>query len=107
MPPDDRIRVLHMIEAAEAAQAFIVGRHPGDLATDRMLLLALERTIEIIGEAATKISVETKSAATDVPWAQIAAMRHRLVHAYFAVDTAILWKTVAEEIPKLLGSSAH
>jgi uncharacterized protein with HEPN domain len=102
MPPDDRIRVLHMIEAAETAQAFIVGRQPDDLATDRMLSLALERAIEIIGEAATRISVDTKDAALAVPWAQIAAMRHRLVHAYFDVDTAILWKTVVEELPKLL-----
>src|SRR5690242_13503073 len=72
MPPDDRIRVLHMIEAAETAQAFIVGRQSGDLATDRMLLLALERSIEIVGEAAARISVDTKDAAPAVPWAQIA-----------------------------------
>jgi uncharacterized protein with HEPN domain len=102
MPPDDRVRILHMIEAAEAVQAFVAGRQRADLPTDRMLVLAIERAIEIIGEAATKVSAETKEAGVDVPWQQIVAMRNRLVHAYFAVDTAILWKTATEEVPALL-----
>jgi len=102
MPPDDRIRILHMIEAAEAVQAFVAGRQLGDLSTDRMLRLAVERAIEIIGEAATKISAQTKEAEPAVPWPQITAMRNRLVHAYFAVDATILWKTAIEELPALL-----
>ncbi len=101
MPPEDHIRILHMIEAAEAVEAFVAGRQPGDLSTDRMLLLALERAIEIIGEAAAKVSIETRESEAAVPWPQIVAMRNRLVHAYFAVDTAILWKTATEEVPAL------
>jgi uncharacterized protein with HEPN domain len=102
MPPDDRIRVLHMIEAAETVESFIAGRVRGDLDTDRMLLFALVRAIEIIGEAASALSAETRAAADAVPWTQIIAMRNRLIHAYFDIDRNILWRTASQEVPALL-----
>jgi uncharacterized protein with HEPN domain len=102
MRPDDAIRVRHMIEAAETARQFVAGRQRTDLDGDRMLLFALVRAVEIIGEAAAKVSVETRTEAPSVPWAAIVAMRNRLVHAYFDIDHDILWKTVTEEIPALL-----
>jgi uncharacterized protein with HEPN domain len=37
-----------------------------------------------------------------VPWVNVVAMRHRLIHAYFDIDRTILWKTAMEEIPPLL-----
>jgi uncharacterized protein with HEPN domain len=69
-----------------------------------MLLFALVRAVEIIGEAASRLSPETKSVVSSVPWAAIVAMRNRLIHAYFDIDHDILWKTVSEEIPFLLSS---
>jgi uncharacterized protein with HEPN domain len=101
MPPEDRIRILHMVEAANTARRFVTGRRRGDLESDQILLFALVRAIEIIGEAASRISVETR-AAPAVPWASVVAIRNRLVHAYFDIDRNIVWKTVAEEIPPLL-----
>jgi uncharacterized protein with HEPN domain len=102
MAPEDAIRIGHMIEAAEAAQSFIAGRQRADLDSDRMLLFALVRAIEIIGEAASKLSPDTRAAMASVPWASVVAMRHRLVHAYFDIDATIVWKTATEEIPALL-----
>ena len=67
-----------------------------------MLQFALVRAIEIIGEAASKISAETRSVTPAIPWPQIVAMRNRLIHAYFDIDRDILWRTVREELPKLL-----
>ena len=93
-----------MIEAAETARRFVAGRRREDLDTDEMLLFALVRAVEIVGEAASKLSAETKSAAPSVPWWAIVAMRNRLVHAYFDIDRDILWKTLSEEIPELLQS---
>ena len=58
--------------------------------------------MEIIGEAASRISAETRAANPAVPWASIVAMRNRLIHACFDIDRNIVWKTVAEEIPPLL-----
>ena len=102
MPPEDRTRILHMIEAAEAASRFVIGRSRDDLTSDTMLLFALVRAVEVFGEAAAKVSPSLKATASGVPWAQIIAMRNRLIHAYFDVDRDILWKTATEEIPALL-----
>ena len=99
MRPEDRIRVMHMLEAAETVATFIAGRDRLALDQDRMLLFALVRAMEIIGEAATKVSAETRQTAPAVPWRQIMAMRNRLVHAYFDIDRDILWKTATEEVP--------
>ena len=102
MPPEDRIRLLHMIEAAETAVNFVTGRQRVDLNSDRMLLFALVRAIEIIGEAAGKVSEITRKAAEDIPWTLVVAMRNRLIHAYFDVDNDAVWRTAIEELPALL-----
>jgi uncharacterized protein with HEPN domain len=60
------------------------------------------RAVEIIGEAASKISAETRMDYPDIPWRAIIAMRNRLVHAYYDVDHNVLWKTSCEEVPSLL-----
>ena len=60
MPPEDRIRLLHMIEAAETACGFVSGRPRSDLDADRMLVFALVRAIEIVGEAGSKVSASTR-----------------------------------------------
>jgi len=91
-----------MIEAAETVAAFVVGRHRPDLDADRMLLFALVRAIEIIGEAASRVSPETRAIAPRVPWVQITDMRNRLIHAYFDIDPDVLWRTAIEEVPSLL-----
>lgn len=101
MRDEDRIRILHMIEAAEAVAQFVAGRKRNDLDQDRMLLFALVHAIEILGEAASKISPEARSAAPQVPWAAIISMRNRLIHGYFDTDTAVVWKTATGEIPAL------
>lgn len=102
MRPDDAIRIRHMIEAADAAQGFIAGRQRSELDTDRMLAFALMRAVEIVGEAASKISPETRAAMPSVPWSAIVATRHRLIHAYSDVNHNILWRTASEDIPALL-----
>ena len=91
-----------MIEAAESAINFVAGRQRADLNSDQMLLFALVRAIEIVGEAANRISEVTREAAADVPWGLIVSMRNRLIHAYFDVDNDVVWKTVTEEPPALL-----
>ena len=102
MPPEDRIRLLHMIEAAETACGFVSGRPRSDLDADRMLVFALVRAIEIVGEAGSRVSASTRETASDIPWPLIVSMRNRLVHAYFDVDHEIVWKTATEELPLLL-----
>ena len=102
MSPDDRWRVRHMIEAAEQALAFVAGRDRSDLDGDAMLRLALTRAVEVVGEAATKVSDAGRGEMPAVPWLQIAGMRNRLVHAYFSINNNILWDTVQLALPPLL-----
>lgn len=102
MRREDVIRVRHMIEAGESAMRFIAGRTRSDIDIDEQLRFALIRAVEIIGEAASKIPSETRSANPSVPWADIIYMRNRLVHAYFDIDHDIVWETVTKDIPDLL-----
>lgn len=98
----DRWRLRHMIEACETIGQFVDGRQRCDLDTDRMLSFALLRAIEIIGEAAARLSPAFRSAYPDIPWSALIGMRNRLVHAYFDVDADVLWTAVTVEVPVLL-----
>ena len=91
-----------MIEAGESALRFIAGRTRADLDTDEQLRFALTRAVEIIGEAASKILLETRLAIPSVPWVDIIYMRNRLAHAYFDIDHDIVWETITRDIPDLL-----
>ncbi|MDQ5853427.1 MAG: DUF86 domain-containing protein [Chloroflexota bacterium] len=71
-----------MRDAAREAISFASGRSRGDLATSRMLVLALVKSIEIIGEAASRVSAEARAEVPAIPWQQMVAMRNRLIHAY-------------------------
>jgi uncharacterized protein with HEPN domain len=92
-----------MIESAESALGFVSGRARGDLDDDQMLYFAVVRAIEIVGEAASKVSLATRQATADlVPWPLIISMRNRVAHAYFDIEPDIVWKTVLDELPRLL-----
>lgn len=91
-----------MIEACEASLRFAAGRCREDLDNDEMLLFAILRAVEIIGEAASRIGGESRAMHSDIPWQAIVGMRNRLVHAYFDIDSQTVWETVTMEIPALL-----
>lgn len=91
-----------MLDAAEEAVSFIVGRRREDLDTDQILALALVRSIEIVGEAGARVSGGGRAEVPDIPWRQIVAMRNRLIHAYFDVDLDVVWRTVKDDLPPLI-----
>lgn len=104
LPTNDGVRLRHMIEAAQSALTFVAGRNRADLDGDRILLFALLRAVEVVGEAASKVSAKGRATMPTLPWKQMVAMRNRLVHAYFDINTEIVWKTVTEELPPLLAA---
>ena len=67
-----------------------------------MFRLALTRAIEIVGEAAGRVTAPTQQHHPDVPWRALAGMRNRLIHAYFDVNRDIVWTTVIQDVPELL-----
>ena len=102
MRKDDEIRLRHMLEAAHEAASFARGRTRGDLDIDRKLVLSLVKDVEIVGEAATRITESTRQQLPTIPWEEIIGMRNRLVHAYFSINLDIVWQTVREDLPMLI-----
>jgi len=101
-PPDDTILLTDMIDYARRALTALEGRSREVLDTDTVLVAALERFVEVIGEAASRLSETTRESSPEVPWREIIAMRNRLVHGYFAVDLDILWTVVNDDLPELI-----
>ena len=102
MRKDDQIRLRHMLDAAQEALSFAQGRTRADLDQNRMLVLSLIKSIEIIGEAASRVGEETRQRYPEIPWADIVGMRNRLIHAYFDIDLDRVWDTIQEDLPPLV-----
>ena len=91
-----------MVDAATKSVSFITGKSRKDLDTDEKLALALVRLIEIVGEAASRVTTEAQIRLPEIPWRDIIGTRNRLIHAYEAVNLDILWEIVAADLPSLI-----
>lgn len=98
----DEIRLKHMLDAAREAVHFAERRSRQDLDRDRLLALGLMKCLEIIGEAASKISDGSRETLPAMPWKSILGMRDRLVHAYFEIDLDVVWYTTTVSLPPLI-----
>ncbi len=98
----DRVRLQHMLDAAQEARAFVTGRTRDDLDTDRQLAMAVNHAIAIIGEAAARVSPELQAISPQIEWAAIISTRNQLIHAYFDVDLGIIWDIVTNDLPPLI-----
>lgn len=105
MPPEDRdaAYVWDMLDAARTIQSFTIGVSLDDYLHDRKLQLAVERAIEIIGEAARLISPGLKAEHLDIPWSQIVAQRNVLAHEYGEIKQDRIWRVATGRIPELIG----
>lgn len=95
--------LLDMLMAARDARSFNTGVSAQQYAANVMLQYATERALQILGEAAWKVSDAFKAEHPEIPWDKIAGLRHRLVHDYGAVDQIKLWQIVIEYLPPLIG----
>ena len=98
----DDILLLDMLLAAREAVEFSEGLTFEAFQRDRKAQLAILRSVEIVGEAAARIGVDTRDAHPEIPWARIVGMRNRLVHGYFNVNLARVWEAVERDIPRLI-----
>ncbi len=87
--------------AIEDIASFVQGMSKRDFLADRKTINAVIRSLEVIGEAAKKIPESVRRRYPSIPWKKMAGMRDKMIHEYFGVDSAILWSTVKEDIPKL------
>lgn len=102
MRRDDFIRVRHMLDSAKEAASFIKDRKRSDLDKDRMLVLSLIKSIEIMGEAASKVTKESRDDHPEIPWLNIIGMRNRLIHVYFDIDLDRVWDTITDDLPPVI-----
>jgi uncharacterized protein with HEPN domain len=99
---DDLALLFDMLEAAQAVVRFTSNRTQAQYGLDELLRAAVERKIEIIGEACRGISPATRVAHPEIPWRKIAATRHVLAHDYDEVNDEIVWRIATSYVPDLI-----
>jgi len=96
------VRLRHMLDSAMEAVELIQGRDRPDLNVNRVLNLALVRLLEIVGEAANKVTTATRLQYPHIPWTEIVSLRNRLIHGYDTIDLDILWRILSDDLPALI-----
>jgi len=104
---NDLVSMRDMESHAREAVALMGDVDAEALGKNRVLQLALTRLVEIVGEAANRVSQETRQAYTQIPWPQIIGMRNRLVHGYDVIDYDLLHDTIRMDLPPLIGALAE
>jgi len=99
---DDATRLRHMLDHAIEATEMAQGRRRQDLEADRQFRLALTHLVQIVGEAAARVSPEARNQWEAIPWSGIVGLRNRLIHGYDDVDLDILWTIVQDDLPPLI-----
>jgi uncharacterized protein with HEPN domain len=104
MAGDDRDAALlsDMLRYAEEALQIVKGLTYERYVKDRLRVLALERALEVVGEAARHVSQSRKDAIAEIPWRQINGQRNALAHMYGEIDQFQLFRTASEDIPRLI-----
>lgn len=101
-PWRDPALLLDMHTAACAIVSFVSGKSFDDYESDLMLRSAVERQIEIVGEAARGVSAAFQAAHPAIPWRPIMAQRHRLAHEYGVIDDRLIWTVATVHVPALI-----
>ena len=99
---EDIVRLRHMLDAAQKISEFTKKCDRKDFDKDEKLTLAVVRLLEILGEAAKKVSEQCQQQHPEIPWRQISGTRDRLIHGYFDIDVNIVWKIVSDDVPSLV-----
>ncbi len=99
---DDSIYLGHMLDMTRRAVRAIESKTRAQYDEDDILRLGLTHLVQVIGEAARKVSDEFRDEHSEIPWRKIVGMRHRIVHDYMRVDEDILWQVVTNDLRALL-----
>ena len=102
----DQVYLLDILEAARLAVSYVQGVQVDDFLVNTQLQDSVIRRIEIIGEAARRVSEQTKAAHPDLPWREMVGMRNLMIHEYDGVDLWVVWETVQNDLPGLIARLA-
>lgn len=106
MQPEDRdaAYLWDMLQAARDAAAIVSGISMEEFRRDRVKILALERSMELIGEAARRVSKTFRDKHAKMPWKEMIGLRNILAHEYGRIDHDKLYATAVKEIPQLIST---
>jgi uncharacterized protein with HEPN domain len=90
-----------MLDTCDKVLTRTVGLSKDTYDTDEDRQFVFTHLVQIIGEAASRVSTEERKRHPEIPWKQIIGTRHRIVHDYVHVDTDILWEIITTHIPEL------
>jgi uncharacterized protein with HEPN domain len=98
---DPDLLVEDILEALRKISLYTAGMKQEEFQQDPKTIDAVVRNLEILGEATRQLPTEFTVQYPDVPWRQIAGLRNRVVHEYFAVDLEIVWQVIRNDLPQL------
>ena len=102
--PRDAACLLDILLSARLARSYVVGKTREAFAADRQCQDAVVRRLEVIGEAARRVSTAGRAALPGLPWRQMVGLRNRMIHEYDRVDVAVVWETVTRDLPALIAA---
>ncbi len=97
----DKAYILHILDEIENIKQFLTGMDFNMLVEDIKTSKAIERSLEIIGEAAKNLSEKLKEETKEIPWRDVAGLRDKIIHHYFDVDYKTIWDIVQNNLPEL------
>jgi uncharacterized protein with HEPN domain len=98
----DEAYLLDMLIAARKALSFVEGIDRNEFEENEVIQNAVMRPLEIIVEAAARISKGFRKAHSEIPWKDMVGLRNRLVHEYFRVEYGAVWDTIQNDLPALI-----
>lgn len=98
----DQAYLVDIREAALLAMQYVSGKTYDDFLADIQCQDAVIRRIALIGEAARRVSEETRAAHPQFPWREMVSMRNLVIHEYDDIDLAVVWDTVSKNLPDLM-----
>ncbi len=101
MPKDDWVYVAHMLDMSKQALEIVSNKTRSEFDEDIVLRLALTHLVQVISEAAQRVSKEFQQDHAQIPWREITGMRNRIVHDYLNVDEDVVWQVVRGDLPEL------
>jgi uncharacterized protein with HEPN domain len=102
MKKNDTLYLVHMVEQARKIQARVANLTRDQFDQSETHQLVLVHQVQIIGEAASRVSPETRETIPAIPWRQIVGMRNRIVHDYLEINYDVVWSVAIQSVPELL-----
>lgn len=95
----DKIYLDHILQAIVSILDYTRGMNDQDFYNNRLVVDAVIRNFEIIGEATKRVSLELRKANPEIPWVKMAGLRDKLIHDYIKVDLQLVWDVVIDVLP--------